>query len=69
VKPRVDDIPIDDEYLEQIAIVGRYLWLYFETDAPDTPQRIFRVIKYGLEQNGYTIVKTNNKGEMNEQDT
>ena len=60
MKPDVNDIPIADDFYEQIDIVGRYLWRYFETGAPDTPARVFRVVKYALEQNGYTITKTNN---------
>jgi hypothetical protein len=70
MKPKVNDIPIDDEFIEQVGIVGRYLWQYFETGAPDTPARVFRVVKYALEQNGYTITKTNtNQGGQNAKDT
>ena len=57
MKKRVNDIPTADDFEEQVEIVGRYLWRYFETDAPDTPARVFRVVKYALEENGYTITK------------
>jgi hypothetical protein len=65
----VNDIPTDDDFQEQVEIVGRYLWRYFETNAPDTPARVFRVVKYALEENGYTITKTNQQGGTNGQNT
>lgn len=58
MKPSVNDIETDEQFQELVDIVGRYLWRYFETNAPDTPARVFRVVKYALEENGYTITKT-----------
>lgn len=58
---KVNDTPnvnTDDAHeVEIYKVVTKYLWQAFETSAPDTPQRIFRVVLFALRQNGYCIVK------------
>lgn len=48
----------DDAHESEIAsLLIKYLWQAFETSAPDTPQRITRVVLHALRTNGFTITK------------